>query len=96
MGEFYEAVGLDAVLLVEHCGLNAMGSDRKADYYPKAGCRLEQILTVLADLTDAGFSVVWPPVQHPAPLPGAPTCGCSCRGPLAVFENASWLPVLLT
>lgn len=34
MGEFYEAVGIDAVLLVQHAGLNPMGSGVP----PRAGC----------------------------------------------------------
>ena len=54
----YEAVGLDAVLLVEYCGCSL--STTKPDDYPKAGCRVDQIHTVLEDLTQAGFSVVRP------------------------------------
>lgn len=34
VGEFYEAVGIDAVLLVQHAGLNPMGSGVP----PRAGC----------------------------------------------------------
>lgn len=65
VGEFYEAVGLDAVLLVEHCGLNPMGSERDVghEYVPRAGCRWEQIRLVLKDLTQAGFSVVCSPLH---------------------------------
>jgi hypothetical protein len=30
VGEFYETYGVDAIMLVEHCGLNPMGSKAKA------------------------------------------------------------------
>ena len=62
MGEFYEAVGMDAILLVEYCALNPMGSPDKykddRQFVPKAGCRLETINRCLRDLTSAGFHVV--------------------------------------
>ena len=62
VGEFYEAVGIDAVLLVEYCALNPMGSPGKdpASYVPRAGCRVEAIVRCLRDLTSAGFQVVGP------------------------------------
>jgi len=53
IGEFYETWGIDSIFLVEHCGINRMG--RKG---PRAGMPLANIQSVLADLTDAGFSVV--------------------------------------
>lgn len=34
VGEFYECYGVDAVLLVQHCGLNTMG------FQVRAGCPL--------------------------------------------------------
>ncbi len=53
IGEFYETWGIDAVFLVEHCGINRMG--RKG---PRAGMPLANIQAVLNDLTEAGFCVV--------------------------------------
>ena len=64
VGEFYEAVGMDAVLLMEFCALNPMGSPDKAsnkdEFVPRAGCRVEAVVRVLKDLTTAGFHVVGP------------------------------------
>jgi hypothetical protein len=37
VGEFYEAIGFDACILVEHAGLNPFGGLR-SDSIPKAGC----------------------------------------------------------
>lgn len=51
VGEFYEAFGIDAVLLVEHCGLNAMANKARA------GCPLKNIQATLDGLTSAGFRV---------------------------------------
>lgn len=51
VGEFYEAFGMDAVLLVEHCGLNAMANKARA------GCPLKNIQATLDGLTGAGFRV---------------------------------------
>lgn len=53
IGEFYETWGIDSVFLAEHCGINRMG--RKG---PRAGMPLANIQAVLADLTEAGFSIV--------------------------------------
>ena len=50
-GDFYETFGLDAILLVEHCGLNAMGSKAKA------GCPVRNVQATLDCLTQAGFRV---------------------------------------
>ena len=51
VGEFYETFGTDAVLLVEHCGLNAMAGKARA------GCPLKNIQATLDGLTNAGFRV---------------------------------------
>ena len=53
VGSFYEAAGLDAILLVEHCGLNFMGGNLSA------GCPVGNIHQVLKQLVrEAGFDVV--------------------------------------
>uniref|UniRef100_A0A0K6S9E2 DNA mismatch repair proteins mutS family domain-containing protein n=1 Tax=Chromera velia CCMP2878 TaxID=1169474 RepID=A0A0K6S9E2_9ALVE len=49
-GEFYETYGVDAVMLVEHCGLNSMGGK------PKAGCRVAGLQQTLDCLTAAGLT----------------------------------------
>ena len=51
MGDFYEAWGVDAVMLVEHAGLNPMGDSLRA------GCPKGNIQQTLNSLTDAGLSV---------------------------------------
>jgi predicted GIY-YIG superfamily endonuclease len=51
VGEFYEAFGIDAILLVEHCGLNAMANKARA------GCPIRNIQATLDGLTSAGFRV---------------------------------------
>lgn len=54
-GDFYEAIGIDAVLLVQFAGLNPMGGRSP----PRAGCPKQNIRRVLADLVDnAALSVV--------------------------------------
>jgi hypothetical protein len=64
VGEFYEAYGADAVLLVEHAGLNPMGDGWPV---PKAGCPAGNLRRTLADLVEgAGLSVA---VIEEAPLP---------------------------
>ena len=56
-GDFYEAIGIDAVLLVQFAGLNPMGGRKP----PQAGCPKQNIRRVLADLVDnAALSVVRP------------------------------------
>jgi DNA mismatch repair ATPase MutS len=56
VGKFYEAVGLDALLLNEYGGLNMMGDNLEV---PRAGCPEDNILQVLDDLVGkAGLSVV--------------------------------------
>ena len=54
VGEFYEALGFDAVLLVMHAGLNPMG----ATGVPRAGCPLVKVQETLDRLTHRGFAVV--------------------------------------
>ncbi|KAL7568419.1 hypothetical protein ACA910_012136 [Epithemia clementina (nom. ined.)] len=49
-GDFYETYGVDAVMLVEHVGLNPMGEKAKA------GCPKGNIQATLDRLTSAGFS----------------------------------------
>jgi hypothetical protein len=52
VGEFYEAMGYCAVMLVEHAGLNPMGSQPF-----KAGAPVGNLHSTLKSLTDEGFSV---------------------------------------
>lgn len=57
MGEFYETMGTDAVLLVQHAGLNAMGQGDP----PRAGCPISNLRRTVSDLVEqAGLSVVMP------------------------------------
>ena len=51
VGEFYESFGLDAIMLMEHCGLNAMGGKARA------GCPVKNIQATLDCLVEAGFRV---------------------------------------
>ena len=37
VGDFYEAIGIDACILVEYAGLNPFGGMR-SDSIPRAGC----------------------------------------------------------
>ena len=63
VGDFYEAYGVDALLLVEHCGLNPMA--QKA----RAGCPIPNVQQTLNGLTSAGFAVnVYE--EHPHELMG--------------------------
>ena len=50
VGEFYETFGVDAIMLVEHCGLNPMGG------LAKAGCPIQNIQITLDQLISEGFS----------------------------------------
>ena len=54
VGEFYEALGYDAVMLVMHAGLNPMGLTG----VPRAGCPLVKVQETLDRLTSRGFSAV--------------------------------------
>ncbi|XP_019181442.1 PREDICTED: DNA mismatch repair protein MSH1, mitochondrial isoform X2 [Ipomoea nil] len=56
VGEFYEAIGFDACILVEYAGLNPFGGLR-SDSIPKAGCPVVNLRQTLDDLTSNGFSV---------------------------------------
>jgi hypothetical protein len=49
VGEFYETYGVDAIMLVEHCGLNAMGGKARA------GCPAQNLQATLSSLVSAGF-----------------------------------------
>lgn len=55
VGEFYETMGIDAVLLVQHAGLNAMAQGDP----PRAGCPVANLRRTISDLVEqAGLSVV--------------------------------------
>jgi hypothetical protein len=57
-GDFYEAVGFDAVLLVEHLALNPMGNTAE-HRAPRAGFPKANLRPMLRRLTDeAGLAVV--------------------------------------
>ena len=59
-GEFYETIGLDAVVVMQYASLNPMGKK-----YPQAGAPLGNITQLLRDLVQgAGFSVVSFAPQH--------------------------------
>ncbi|KAJ3706354.1 hypothetical protein LUZ61_010059 [Rhynchospora tenuis] len=67
VGDFYEAVGFDACILVEYAGLNPMGG-LHSDGVPKAGCPVVNLRQTLDDLTRHGFSVcIVEEVQGPVP-----------------------------
>ena len=50
-GDFYETFGVDSIMMVEHCGLNAMGGRNKA------GCPIANVQTALDDFRIAGFRI---------------------------------------
>lgn len=55
VGEFYECWGFDAVILVEHAGLNPMGREG----IPRAGTPIKNLRRTLMDLVEeSGFSCV--------------------------------------
>ncbi|PKA56534.1 DNA mismatch repair protein MSH1, mitochondrial [Apostasia shenzhenica] len=56
VGDFYEAIGFDACILVEHAGLNPFGGLR-SDSIPKAGCPVMNLRQTLDDLTRNGLSI---------------------------------------
>ncbi|KAI3882371.1 hypothetical protein MKX03_028071 [Papaver bracteatum] len=56
VGEFYEAIGIDACVLVEHAGLNPFGGLR-SDSIPRAGFPVMNLRQTLDDLTSCGYSV---------------------------------------
>jgi hypothetical protein len=45
VGEFYETYGVDALMMIEHAGLNPMGNRAKA------GCPIKNIQATLDGLT---------------------------------------------
>ena len=51
VGDFYECFGIDAILLIEYCGLNAMAGKARA------GCPIKNIQATLDCLTTSGFRV---------------------------------------
>ena len=51
VGDFYESFGIDALLLMEHCGLNAMAGKARA------GCPIKNVQATLDGLTNAGYKV---------------------------------------
>ncbi|KAL7551663.1 hypothetical protein ACHAWF_014847 [Thalassiosira exigua] len=51
VGDFYESYGVDALLLVEHCGLNPMAGKARA------GCPWRNVQSTLDGLTSAGLRV---------------------------------------
>lgn len=64
VGEFYETIGIDAILLVQFAGLNPMGRDGNP---PRAGCPRMNLRRTVSDLVNnAGLSVV---VCEEAPEP---------------------------
>ncbi|XP_012077620.1 DNA mismatch repair protein MSH1, mitochondrial isoform X2 [Jatropha curcas] len=56
VGDFYEAIGIDACFLVEYAGLNPFGGLR-SDSIPRAGCPVVNLRQTLDDLTRNGYSV---------------------------------------
>ncbi|XAR48910.1 hypothetical protein NMG60_11031897 [Bertholletia excelsa] len=56
VGDFYEAIGIDACVLVEYAGLNPFGGLR-SDSIPRAGCPVVNLRQTLDDLTRNGYSV---------------------------------------
>ncbi|KAK9832926.1 hypothetical protein WJX74_001881 [Apatococcus lobatus] len=55
VGEFYETMGTDAILLVQHAGLNPMGQGNP----PRAGCPIINLRKTLTDLVvEAGIPTV--------------------------------------
>uniref|UniRef100_A0A2P2IS97 DNA mismatch repair protein MutS-like N-terminal domain-containing protein n=1 Tax=Rhizophora mucronata TaxID=61149 RepID=A0A2P2IS97_RHIMU len=56
VGDFYEAIGIDACFLVEYAGLNPFGGQR-VDSIPRAGCPVVNLRQTLDDLTRHGYSV---------------------------------------
>ena len=55
VGEFFETMGYDALLLVEYANLNPMGGVH-SDNVPRAGFPLKNLRQSLKDLNSAGLS----------------------------------------
>jgi hypothetical protein len=83
VGEFYEAMGTDAVVLVQWAGLNPMGSMHMP---PRAGCPHTNIRRTLQSLVEeANLSVV-----------RSPDADCSAtHGVCRQQAFLSWDPVVL-
>jgi DNA mismatch repair ATPase MutS/predicted GIY-YIG superfamily endonuclease len=83
VGEFFEAWGVDAMLLVQWCGLNAMGGKARA------GCPVRNIQQTLDSLTAAGLSVaVYEELDEPAGR-AAPRVGRKTRALAQVVTPGS-------
>lgn len=65
MGEFYETMGTDAVLLVQHAGLNPMGQGDP----PRAGCPVANLRRTISDLVEQAELSVVSPFRLSQPLP---------------------------
>lgn len=64
VGEFYETIGIDAILMVQHAGLNPMGKEGNP---PRAGCPRANLRRTVSDMVEGGgLSVV---VCEEAPEP---------------------------
>ena len=64
VGEFYETIGIDAILMVQHAGLNPMGKEGNP---PRAGCPRANLRRTVSDMVQGGgLSVV---VCEEAPEP---------------------------
>ncbi|KAL3763788.1 hypothetical protein ACHAWU_001908 [Discostella pseudostelligera] len=62
VGDFYESYGIDAIMLVEHCGLNPMGGKARA------GCPIMNVQATLDLLTKKGFRVAVYEEEQQQPL----------------------------
>ncbi len=62
VGDFYESYGIDAIMLVEHCGLNPMGGKARA------GCPIMNVQATLDLLTKKGFRVAVYEEEQQLPL----------------------------
>lgn len=48
VGDFYEAIGIDACILVEYAGLNPFGGLR-SDSIPRAGCPVVVLFSLFSE-----------------------------------------------
>ena len=66
-GDFYEVYGIDAVMLVAHCGLNPMRGPKIV----RAGCPVLSIQATLDGLTTAGLSAaIYEEIEETGTTPG--------------------------
>lgn len=85
VGEFYETIGIDAILMVQHAGLNPMGKDGNP---PRAGCPRANLRRTVSDMVEGGgLSVV---VCEEAPEPY--TYGTMRRAPKERYVAAIVTP----